>query len=170
MSRAFVPALVTTHFLVGVQLAILTNLHVSGVVVMALRLSPLAEGLSGSRSLALFVALVGGLCVDAHAITPFGLSAVVGAAVGWAAARLGREGVGDLDSAAWWVTPILGAAVGLIAPALYVVLGAVVLNFTLWRGSVLDAMWVNAVAFAIFALPLAHGARAVTRLSPAVRR
>ena len=170
MSRALVPALVMTLFLVGVQLAILTNLRVAGVVVMAVWLWPLAVGLSGSRGLALFVAGVGGLCVDAHAITPFGLSAVVGGVVAWVAARLGREGVGDLDSAAWWVTPILGAVVGLATPALYVILGGVLLNFTLWRGSVLSAMWVNAVAFALFARPLAYVARAVTRLSPAVRR
>ena len=170
MSRALVPALVATLFIVAVQLAVLTNLRVAGVVVMAVWLWPLAVGLSGSTALGLIVAGVGGLCVDAHAITPFGLTAVVGGVVAWVAARLGREGVGDLDSAAWWVTPILGAIVGLFSPALYVILGAVVLNFSLWRGSVLDAMWVNAVAFAVFARPLAHLGRVVTRLSPAMRR
>ena len=170
MSRALGPALVATFFIVGVQLAVLTNLRVAGVVVMAIWLWPLAVGLSGSMTLGLVVAGVGGLCVDAHAITPFGLTAVVGAVVAWVAVRLGREGVGDLDSAAWWVTPILGAIVGFLAPALYVILGAVFLNFSLWRGSVLDAMWLNAIAFALFARPLARLGRAVTRLSPATRR
>lgn len=170
MSRALVPAVVVTLFIVGVQLAVLTNLRVAGVVVMAVWLWPLAVGLSGSTALGVIVASVGGLCVDAHAITPFGLTAVVGGLVAWVAARLGREGIGDLESAAWWVTPILGAIVGLLAPALYVILGAVVLNFSLWRGSVLDAMWVNAIAFAVFARPLARLGRTVTRLSPAMRR
>ena len=170
MSRALVPALLSTLFLVGVQLAVLTNLRVAGVVVMAVWLWPLVVGLSGSTALGLIVAGVGGLCVDAHAITPFGLTAVVGGVVAWVGARLGREGVGDLESAAWWVTPVLGAIAGLLAPALYVVLGAVVLNFSLWRGSVLDAVLVNAVAFALFARPMARVARVVTRLSPAMRR
>ena len=164
------PAVVVTLFIVGVQLAVLTNLRVAGVVVMAVWLWPLAVGLSGSTALGIIVAGVGGLCVDAHAITPFGLTAVVGGLVAWVAARLGREGIGDLESAAWWVTPILGAIVGLLAPALYVFLGAVVLNFSLWRGSVLNAMWVNAIAFAVFARPTARLGRMVTRLSPAMRR
>ncbi len=170
MSRAGLPVLVATLFVVGVQLAILTDLRVAGVVVMAVWLWPFAVGLSGHTGLATLAGAVGGLCVDAHAITPFGLSAIIGVLIGWASSRLGREGVGDLESAAWWVSPLIGALIGLLAPAIYVVLGAVMLNFTLWRGSVFNVMWLNALAFAVLARPAGYAARLVTQLVPTARR
>ena len=55
---------------------------------------------------------MGGVFFDTHATTPFGLTAMVGVVLAYGASRLGKEGVGDLDSAAWWVTPILAAARG----------------------------------------------------------
>ncbi len=41
-----------------------------------------------------------------------------------------------------------------MAPLLYVVSGVFALNFSLWRGSLLDSMLVNAVAFFVLARPL----------------
>ena len=59
----------------------------------------------------------------------------------YGASRLGKEGVGDLDSAAWWVTPVLAAAAGVAAPVIYIVGGIGVLNFSLWRGSLRRPRW-----------------------------
>jgi len=168
--RALAPAVVMTLLIVAVQLSILSSLRIQGVVVMLVWLWPLAMGLTGNTSLALVTALVAGVFFDTHATTPFGLTAVVALVLAYAASRLGREGVGDLDSAAWWVTPILAALGGFAAPLLYVVAGTGTLNFNLWRGSVLAMMIVNAGAFLILARPMVRLARAVGNVGERARR
>lgn len=170
MNRALVPVTLVTLFVVGLQLAIFTTLRVDGVVVMLVWLWPLCMGLVGDGALALISAVVAGLFFDTHASTPFGITAVVGLALAYVATRLGREGVGDLDSAAWWVTPLIALVAGFVAPALYVALGAIELNFGLWRGSLVPDMIVNAGAFFLFARPVARVARSVSRLGERARR
>jgi hypothetical protein len=53
----------------------------------------------------------------------------VGVLLAFSASRLGKEGVGDLDSAAWWVAPILAAGAGAAAPVIYTAGGIGVLKF-----------------------------------------
>jgi cell shape-determining protein MreD len=165
-----VPALLVTLFVVAVQLTILSALRVDGVVIMLVWLWPLAMGLTGFTSLALVTALVAGVFFDTHTTTPFGLTAAVALVLAYGASRLGREGVGDLDSAAWYVTPILAGVGGLVAPLLYTAGGAFALNFNLWRGSVLAMMIVNATAFMVLARPVTRLARAVSHAGERVRR
>jgi cell shape-determining protein MreD len=168
--RALPPVLVVTLFIVAVQLTVLSSLRFAGVVIMLVWLWPLAMGLTGNTSLALVTALVAGIFFDTHATTPFGLTALVGLVLAYAASRLGKEGVGDLDSAAWWVTPVLAALGGLAAPLLYIVLGTGALDFNLWRGSVLWMMIVNAAAFFVLARPTVRLARSLANVGEKVRR
>ena len=169
MRRAVVPATLATVIVVAVQLSVFTNWRFAGVVVMIVWLWPLAMGLVGLTSLALWCALVAGVLFDTHVTTPFGLTAFVALVLAYAASRLGREGVGDLDSAAWWVTPLLGALGGFVAPALFVGGGFFTFNFSLWRDSLLAAMLVNAVAFFLLARPVTRLARWVGGVSGARR-
>lgn len=162
VSRRVLPVTLVTLFMVALQLSVLSSLRVGGVVVMLVWLWPLCLGLSGATGPALWSATVAGVFFDTHAVTPFGATAAVGLALAYASSRLGKEGVGDLDSAAWWVTPLLAALGGLVAPLLYVVAGIVALNFSLWRDSVLVMSGVNALAFAIVARPLTRLARWTT--------
>jgi cell shape-determining protein MreD len=168
--RALAPAVVVTLLIVALQLTVLSSLRIEGVVVMLVWLWPFAMGLTGYTSLALVTALLAGVFFDTHTTTPFGLTAAVGLVIAYGASRLGREGVGDLDSAAWWVTPVLAAVAGFVAPALYVVSGAFALNFNLWRGSVLSMMLVNAGAFFILARPVTRLARIVGNVGERVHR
>ena len=170
MRRAIAPLTIVTLFVVAVQLSVFTSLRVAGVVVMLVWLWPLAMGLAGFTSLALVSAVVAGLFFDTHGTTPFGLSAAVAVVLAWGASRLGKEGVGDLDSAAWWVTPLLCALGGFVAPILFVAFGLFALNVGLWRGSLLDAMAVNAVAFFVLARPVTRVARSVGRIGERARR
>jgi cell shape-determining protein MreD len=148
-----------TLFIVAIQLSIFSSWRVSGVVVMIVWLWPLAMGLAGLTSLALWCAVVAGVFFDTHAVTPFGLTALVALALAYGASRLGKEGVGDLDSAAWWVTPLIAAAAGFVAPALFVGASFFTLNFSFWRDSLLTTMIVNAVAFFLLARPMTRLAR-----------
>lgn len=159
-----------TLMVVGVQLAVFTQWRFAGVVVMLVWLWPVAVGLTGLTSLAMFAGLLAGLLFDAQSATPFGLSALVGLLLAYFASRLGKEGVGDLDSAALWVTPALAAAAGLVAPLLYVASGVFALNFSLWRDSLLDTMVVNAVAFFLLARPVTRVAFAMSASAMRVRR
>lgn len=159
MRRLLVPVTLVTLLIVALQLSVFSSLRVSGVVIMIVWLWPLAMGLAGLTSLALWSAVVAGVFFDTHAVTPFGLTAIVALALAYGASRLGKEGVGDLDSAAWWVTPLIAAAAGFVAPAIFVGASFFTLNFSLWRDSLLTAMIVNAVAFFILARPMTHLAR-----------
>jgi len=168
--RTIVPATIVTIFIVAIQLDILSSLRFAGTVVMLVWLWPVAMGLAGFTGLAVYVALLGGVLVDTHATTPFGLTAIVGVLVAYGASLLGREGVGDLDSAAYWVTPALAALAGFAAPLLYTIGGVFVFNFELWRGGLLDMMVVNAIAFLLFARLVTRLARAVASVGERVRR
>ncbi len=159
-----------TLMVVGVQLALFTQWRFAGVVVMLVWLWPVAVGLTGLTSLAMFAGLLAGLLFDAQSATPFGLSALVGLLLAYMASRLGKEGVGDLDSAALWVTPAIAAAAGFVAPLLYVVSGVFALNFSLWHGSLLDSMLVNALAFLLLARPATRVAFMVSRSAMRARR
>ncbi len=170
MNQARVLVALATLAIVGVQLAVFTQWRFAGAVVMLVWLWPVAVGLTGVTSLALFAGLFAGFLFDAQSATPFGLSALVGVLLAFFASRLGKEGVGDLDSAAFWVTPALAAAGGLAAPLMFVVSGIFALNFSLWRGSLLDAMLVNAVAFAVLARPVTRLAFAMSASAMRIRR
>lgn len=170
MTQARALTILMTLILVGVQLAIFTEWRFDGVVVMLVWLWPVAVGLTGMTSNAILAGALGGLLFDAHSATPFGLNALVGALIAYGASRLGREGVGDLDSAALWVTPALAAAVGFLAPLAYTVSGIVALDFSLWRDSLVNAMVVNAIAFFLLARPLTRVALMANASAMRVRR
>jgi hypothetical protein len=170
VTRALIPVTVVTMFIVGVQLSVFSTWRFAGVVFMLVWLWPFALGLAGYTTVSIWAAVVGGVFFDTHATTPFGLTAMVGVVLAYGASRLGKEGVGDLDSAAWWVTPVLAAAAGAAAPVIYTLGGVGVLNFSLWHGSLLNSMVVNALAFFVLARPVSRLARLVGRDGVRVRR
>jgi cell shape-determining protein MreD len=170
VSRALIPVTVVTLFIVALQLSILSPLRFAGVVVMLVWLWPFALGLGGFTMLSVWSAVVAGVFFDTHAVTPFGLTAVVGVLLAYGASRLGKEGVGDLDSAAWWVTPALSAGAGFAAPLMYVIGGFVTFHFSMWRAGTLASMVVNALAFLILARPVARIARFVGNVGVRARR
>jgi hypothetical protein len=145
-----------TLVIVAIQLSVFSGLRFAGVVIMIVWLWPLVMGLAGLTALSLWCALVAGVFFDTHASTPFGLTAVVALLLAYGASRLGREGVGDLDSAAWWVTPMLAAVAGFVAPLIFVGASFFTFNFSLWRDSLFSAMVVNAAAFFVLARPMAR--------------
>jgi cell shape-determining protein MreD len=165
--KALLPVTVVTLLMVAIQLSIFSTWRFAGVVVMLVWLWPLAIGLTGFTALAMWSAIVAGVFFDTHSTTPFGLTALIAIGLAYGASRLGREGIGDLDSAAWWVTPLIAAAAGFLAPALFVGASFFTFNFSLWRDGLLAAMIVNAVAFFLLARPVARLARWVANVGGA---
>jgi cell shape-determining protein MreD len=165
--KALLPITVVTLLMVAIQLSIFSTWRFAGVVVMVVWLWPLAVGLTGFTALAMWSAIVAGVFFDTHSTTPFGLTALVAIGLAYGASRLGREGIGDLDSAAWWVTPLIAAAAGFLAPALFVGASFFTFNFSLWRDGLLAAMIVNAVAFFLLARPVTRLARWVANIGGA---
>jgi hypothetical protein len=68
------------------------------------------------------------------------------------------------------VTPLIGALGGFAAPVLYTIGAFITLNFSIWRGSLLQSVVVNAVAFFFMARPMMRLARAVGTLGERARR
>jgi hypothetical protein len=168
--RTLLLATIVTLFVVAIQLEIFSSLRFAGTVIMLVWLWPVAVGLAGFTNLALYVALLGGVLADTHATTPFGLTAIVGLLLAYGSSLLGREGVGDLDSAAYWVTPVLAAVAGFVGPLLYTFAGVFAFNFELWHGSVASMTIVNALAFLVLARPVTRVARGVAAVGERVRR
>jgi cell shape-determining protein MreD len=167
--RGWVALALATVTLVGVQIAIVSPLRVSGVVVMVVWLWPLALGLTARPAVAVGGGLLAGLLFDSFTATPYGLSAVVGALLAWAISALAREGVGDLDASAWWVPAGLLALGGLVAPVLYVVIGTLTGHTGYWRASLVAMMVLNAVVFAVLARPVARFAQRIAESGGWVR-
>ncbi len=116
--------LVASLGVVVVQLTLADKLSVAGVHPELVWVLPVAAGLAGGATAGMAAGFVGGLVADLFLPTPFGLTALVAVLVGFAAGRLGEEGIGDLGGAAWIVAPALGLAAGLVAPLAYAAFGA----------------------------------------------
>jgi hypothetical protein len=153
-------ALVTVA-LVALQVSIVSPLRVGGVVLMVVWLWPFAVGLTGSTAVAVTTGLLAGLLFDSTTATPYGLTGLVGAAIGWGISLLAREGIGDLDGSAWWVPALLAGLAGAAAPLLYVAAGALVGHLSFWRAGLSAMMGLNFVGFFVLARPLARLAQRV---------
>lgn len=144
---------------VALQFAVVSNWRPAGVVIMVVWLWPVVVGVLGASPPGILAGVVAGFLFDVHVTTPLGLFTIVGLVLGYAAGQLGREGIGDFSSSAWWMPSLLAAAFGFAAPLLFIVAGFLVGDFGLWRGDLLNAMLVNAVGFAVMIRPLAFVGR-----------
>jgi rod shape-determining protein MreD len=116
---------VTSLGVVVVQLTLADEMSIAGVHPELVWVLPVAAGLAAGATAGMAAGFVGGAVADLFLPAPFGLTALVAVFVGYAAGRLGEEGVGDLGGAAWGVAPALGAATGLVAPLAYALLAAI---------------------------------------------
>ncbi|MGC8462807.1 MAG: hypothetical protein ACP5P9_03960 [Acidimicrobiales bacterium] len=106
---------------VTVQGTIVLDLRIGGVHPDVMVLLPLAAGVAGGPAQGATVGFWTGLVADLFLPTPFGLSALVGTLIGFAAGAT----TAALDRTVWWVPP-LAALVGSAAYELaYPLLGAV---------------------------------------------
>jgi hypothetical protein len=167
--RGVVAVAVATIVLVALQISVVSPLRVAGVVVMVVWLWPLAFGLTGRTVVAVAAGALAGFLFDSYTATPYGLTALVGAALAGGISLLAREGIGDLDASAWWMPPILMALGGALAPLIFV-MGGGVLGQTGYRHASLVAMMVlNAGVFFVLARPVARVAQRLASVGGWVR-
>ena len=118
-----------------------------------------ALGISINRWYATIGGAVVGFMLDAQSSTPLLTFAVTGALVGYICGRLGEEGIGDLDGAAWWSGPIVGS-LGIVISVLAAMCVATVFgDGTFWRGNAGASMVVNMLLAALLVRPLGRFAR-----------
>ena len=162
MSRALVVLGATSLLLVAIQLNILSSFRLLGVVVMLVWLWPFCVGLVAPPSIAMTTGGLVGLYIDLHVTTPFGLDVLLGVAIAYLANRLMHHNVIEFSGGAPWVFPAVGAAVGVGAPLVFVLLATIVFDLGPWSGSVLASMLVNGVVFALLLWPLTRALAALT--------
>ncbi|HYD10563.1 MAG TPA: rod shape-determining protein MreD [Acidimicrobiales bacterium] len=130
--------------------AVLPQLKVFGVAVDVLLLLAIAAGVTGGPERGAAVAFGCGLLADCFLQTPFGLSGLVFALVGY--------GVGTFQTgvlhAAWWIPALTSAVATVVGIVGYVGLGAVVGQDQLLSSRVLEVAGVLAVLHALLT-PLA---------------
>lgn len=119
MSRAARVSLLLLAALV-VQHSVLVNLRVAGVSPDLLLLLAVAGGIVGGREQGAVAGFAAGLVADLLAQTPFGLSSLTFALVGYAVGTL-QAGMIRL---AWWIPPLTGLAASVGGVMLYAMLGA----------------------------------------------
>ena len=139
--------------IVAIQTTVVSPYRIAGIAIMLVWLWPLCAGLLGDQRSGVVAGFLSGLLFDAHVATPFGLFAVVGALVGYVAGMLGREDLGDLRGAVWWMPLAIGGGFGLATPLVLVIAGFFFGDIQLWRGDVGATMVVNAVAFGLLLRP-----------------
>lgn len=159
MSRSWVAAVVASLCVVAVQLDIFSSVRCFGVVVMLVWLWSFCLGSVLNSSAATVIGAVVGLLFDAHVATPFGLNAVVCAALSYGARVLVREGALGVSPAS---TTLVAGCVGFVTPLIFVLAGFFAFSFNLWRGSLLLTMIVNGMVFACLTLPTVAGVARIT--------
>jgi len=138
---------------VVLQLAIADALTVAHVHPELVWVLPVAAGLVAGTLPGMAAGFVGGVIADLFVPTPFGLTAFVGVLIGYAMGRLGEEGIGDLAGSQWWVAPSLGFACGLVAPAIYAVVGVALGHHSYLSPSLALVCVLDAVACALLVRP-----------------
>ena len=158
--KTWVPRVaIASIVIVSVQTTIVSPYRIAGIAIMLVWLWPLCVGLLGDQRSGVVAGVISGLLFDAHVATPFGLFAVVGGVVGYVAVLLGREDLGDLRGAVWWMPLAIGGGFGLATPIVLVVIGFFFGGTQLWRGDVGATMVINALAFGIFLRPAVAASR-----------
>lgn len=116
MTRLRIPLVVV--LVLVVQTALLTHVHIAGIVPDAMLLLAVVAGISGGPARGASVGFLSGIAIDLYLqTTPEGLSALVFSIIGYA---VGLVAEGAIRSA-WWIpvaTAALASAAGTVAFAL----------------------------------------------------
>ena len=149
MNLWVVRVIMSSIVMTALQVAVLSNLRIGGVVIMGIWLWTLVVGLLGGTPPAMVAGATTGALFDAHVSTPFGLFIAIGLLVGYVSGQMGREGIGDFKAAAWWMPSAIGLAVGFVTPLALMIAAALTGNLQFWRGDLGATMVVNAIVFAV---------------------
>lgn len=108
---------------IALQIGLMTRLRLGDVHPEIIWLVPAAAGLIAGPGVGCMTGFFAGLWLDCLLPTPFGLSALVGTAIGYLAGMLEQRGVVVGAGQLPWIGPALGAAAGMAGVALYGLVG-----------------------------------------------
>ena len=132
-----------------VHTAVSPNLRVLGVAVDVLLLLSIASGIAGGPERGAAVGFACGVLADCFLQTPFGLSALTYALVGYG---VGVFQTGVLHSS-WWIPAITGMVASVVAVVTFVGLGVVVGQDQLLSWRIVEIAAVIGVLHAVLAPP-----------------
>lgn len=135
---------------VVVHTAVSPNLRLFGVALDVLLVLAIAAGVAGGAERGAAVGFTCGLLADCFLQTPFGLSALTYALVGYG---VGVFQTGVLHSS-WWIPAVTAAVASAIAVVVFVGLGVVVGQDQLLSTRLIEVAGVLAVLHALFTPPV----------------
>jgi rod shape-determining protein MreD len=130
--------------------AVSPNLRIFGVAIDLLLLLSIAAGIAGGPERGAAIGFTCGLLADCFLQTPFGLSALAYALVGYG---VGVFQTGVLHSS-WWIPAITAAVASAVAVVIFVGLGVVVGQDQLLSTRLITVAGVLAVLHAVLAPPV----------------
>jgi rod shape-determining protein MreD len=110
---------------VVLQISIVTNIRIDGMHPEIIWLFPVCAGLVAGSQVGAVTGFASGLALDCLQPTPFGLTALVATILGFLVGLLAERNGLNVEGAAWWVIPVLGAGTTAVAVGLYGLLGFV---------------------------------------------
>ena len=154
MSRVLRPAVILFTLLL-LQLALFSELRLSGRAPDVLLVAAIASGLTGGPNRGALTGFVGGLALDLFLPTPFGLSALAYSVAGWAVGQPEHAIVGEHP---WIVIPLTagGSAIGI---GMFVTVGELLGQPNLYTDRFLRTIIVTSLYNAVLGWPIARAWR-----------
>lgn len=161
-ARAYVRTVLVVIVTLLIQSTVVLDIRVAGAHPDLMLLLPIAAGLGGDPEQGAITGFISGIAADAVLPTPFGLTALVGSLVGFAAGLVTRSS----PYRGRWYAVLVALAGSIASVMLYAVLGAVLGQEQFLKVDLVAIVGVVAVANAVLVVP----ARAVMRwaLAPPV--
>ncbi len=151
MNRILRPAALVFSLLL-LQLALFSELRISGRAPDLLLVAAIAAGLTGGPDRGAITGFVGGLAVDLFLPTPLGLSALAYSFAGWAVGQTENAIVGEHP----WIVMPLSAAGATIGVTAFVTVGELLGQPNLYTERFLGTVVVTALYNAVLAWPVAR--------------
>lgn len=134
------------------QRTVMSDLRVAAVQPDVLLLFAILAGVSAGSEAGAVLGFAAGIAADLFTHTPFGLSALAFALVGYAVGAL----QGSVIRAAWWITPLTAVVASAAGVVLYALMGAVIGQAHFVRPQLLGIAAVVAAVNGLLSLPSAR--------------
>jgi len=133
----------------ALQATVVMDISIAGVHPDLMLLLPIAAGVAAGPQEGAIVGFVAGMAADILVATPFGLSALVWALIGFGVGQT----TGSVTREVWWLPALVALAASVVAVMLYAVIGAVLGQGQFFQVDLVAVVLLVAGFNALFAAP-----------------